>query len=99
MGDMGHGEVESFLGEWKRELEAASERAREAGRPNPVVWEGELDGQLLRVRRLDEHSLLTEQAVSGGLHSEGSWAATDDGTAMRAYERAYLEALGGRGLK
>ena len=58
--------------------------------PDPVLWEGELDGRTVRVRRLDEHALVAEEGLTGGLYQEGTWAATDDETAMRAFEAAIL---------
>ncbi len=61
-----------------------------------VVWEGDLHGfaeLVTRIRRLDEHNLIVEEAIPGA-----EWSAADDETAARAYEQALLKEIGDRGL-
>jgi hypothetical protein len=70
-----------------RRVLSALEAAARTPPPDPVLWEGTLDGQRVRVRRLDEHALLAEHLV---LAPGTVWAATDDEFAMRAFEAALL---------
>ena len=69
------------------QIRSKREPRKEAPPPDPsVLWEGDLDGQRVRVRRMDEQSLLAERLVRSGT----SWAPTDDREAMHAFEAALV---------